>query len=76
MKHLLPRKIKKAYKSTRSWKPYKTKWMRYVHTQLQGFMWVNITHDGKCDYGYNTKYGEVLIRYHDKKRMLNNNILQ
>ena len=68
MKHLLPRKIKKACKSTRRWIPYKTKWMRYVHTQLQGFLWVSIEHDGTCHYGYRTKYGEILVRHLDKTR--------
>lgn len=64
MRHLLPRKIKKACKSMKGWKCYKTKWMRYVHTQLQGFLWVSIKPDGTCDYGYRTKYGEILIRYY------------
>lgn len=63
MAHLLPRKIKKACKSIKSWKPNKTKWMRHVRTQLRGFLWVNIKHDGRCYYGYNTKYGEILIRH-------------
>ena len=77
MAHLLPRKIKKACKSTRRLRSYKTKWMQYVHTQLQGYLWVYTTNDGKCYYEFDTKYGVILIRYLDKTYgMLNHNILR
>ena len=74
MAHLLPRKIKKACKSTRRLRSYKTKWMQYVHTQLQGYLWMHTTNDGKCYYEFDTKYGVILIRYLDKTYgMLNHN---
>lgn len=36
MSKLIPRKIKKACKEYRNYVPLKTKWLRYVHTQVLG----------------------------------------
>ena len=40
MKHLLPRKIKKACNSYFDGIPLKTKWMRYVYSQVKGFDYI------------------------------------
>jgi len=40
MAHLLPRKIKKACKSYLDDVPLKTKWMRYVYSQVKGLDYV------------------------------------
>jgi len=60
MGHLLPRKIKKACNLYLDNVPLKTKWMRHVHCQINGFEFVyygNPYHDTKS---YYTKYGAVI----------------
>lgn len=40
MAHLLPRKIKKACNPYLDNVPLKTKWMRYVYSQVKGFDYI------------------------------------
>ena len=60
MKHLLPRKIKKACNSCLDDTPMKTKWMRYVRCQVEGANSVTMGDEYIPIYHYYTKYGAVI----------------
>ena len=59
MKHLLPRKIKKACNPYLDNVPLKTKWMRHVHCQVSGFHYVTVN-DYSPLIDYDTKYGAII----------------
>lgn len=63
MKHLLPRKIKKACKSYMDSVSLKTRWLRHVHTQCQGRVDRFIPYEGDYDTYYTTKYGQLIYEY-------------
>ena len=60
MKHLLPRKIKKACNSYLDNTSMKTKWMRQVHRQIKGAYSVTMGDEYMPIYHYYTKYGAVI----------------
>lgn len=60
MKHLLPRKIKKACNSYLDNTPMKTKWMRQVRCQIKGVYSVTMGDEHMPTYHYYTKYGAVI----------------
>ena len=60
MKHLLPRKIKKACNSYLDNTQMKTKWMRQVHRQIKGVYSVTMGDEYMPVYHYYTKYGAVI----------------
>lgn len=65
MSKFIPRKIKKACKAYRNDEPLKTKWMRYVHTQVLGRIDIYQPHIGDYETSFSTKYGELLSKYID-----------
>lgn len=65
MSKLFPRKIKKACKAYRNDEPLKTKWMRYVHTQLLGRVDIYQLYTRDYETSFSTKYGEILTEYID-----------
>lgn len=65
MSKLIPRKIKKACKAYRNYAPLKTKWLRYVHTQVLGRIDKYKPHIGDYETSFSTKYGELLSEYID-----------
>lgn len=60
MKHLLPRKIKKACNLYLDNVPLKTKWMRHVHRQVSGFHYTTFGDYASPIMDYYTKYGAVI----------------
>ena len=65
MSKLIPRKIKKACKAYRNYEPLKTKWLRYVHTQVLGRIDVYQPYMKYYETSFSTKYGELLSEYID-----------
>lgn len=65
MSKLIPRKIKKACKSYRNYVPLKTKWLRYVHTQVLGRIDEYQPYMKDYETSFSTKYGELLSEYID-----------
>jgi len=65
MSKLIPRKIKKACKAYRNYAPLKTKWLRYVHTQVLGRIDVYQPYMKDYETSFSTKYGELLSEYID-----------
>ena len=65
MKYLLPRKVKKACKSYRNYVPLKTKWLRYVHTQVLGRIEEYQLYMKDYEVSFLTRYGELLSEYID-----------
>ena len=72
MSKLIPRKIKKACKAYRSGAPLKTKWMRYVRTQVLGRVDDYKRYDSEIYTYYETKYGKLLDEYIDYEQRRNN----
>lgn len=65
MSKYIPRKIKKACKAYRNDIPLKTKWLRYVRTQVLGRIDKYQPHIGDYETSFSTKYGELLSEYID-----------
>lgn len=65
MSKLIPRKIKKACKAYRSGMPLRTKWLRYVRTQVLGQIDVYQPYMKDYETSFSTKYGELLSEYID-----------
>lgn len=65
MSKFIPRKIKKACKAYRNYEPLKTKWMRYVHTQVLCRIDIYQLHIRDYETSFSTKYGELLSEYID-----------
>lgn len=65
MSKLIPRKIKKACKAYRNDVTLKTKWLRYVSTQVLGRTDKYLPYIGNYDTTFSTKYGELLSEYID-----------
>lgn len=65
MSKLIPRKIKKACKEYRNYVPLKTKWLRYVYTQVLGRIDVYQPYMKDYETSFSTKYGELLSEYID-----------
>ncbi len=65
MSKFIPRKIKKACKAYRNDEPLKTKWMRYVHTQVLGRIDKYLPYIGDYETSFSTKYGKLLSEYID-----------
>ena len=63
MSKFIPRKIKKACKAYRSGMPLRTKWLRYVRTQVLGRVGDYKRYDGENYTYYETKYGKLLDEY-------------
>lgn len=64
-KKLIPRKIKKACKAYIVGTPLKTKWLRYVRTQITGRVDRFQSCIGDYETTFSTKYGELLSEYID-----------
>ena len=64
-KKLIPRKIKKACKAYRNYAPLKTRWLRYVRTQVLGRVDRLQPYIGDYETTFSTKYGELLSEYID-----------
>lgn len=60
MGHLLPRKIKKACKSYLTKPLWNTKWIRYVHCQVQQFEYETDCYGYLMGINYGSKYGRAL----------------
>lgn len=65
MSRFIPRKIKKACKEHRNDAPLRTKWLRYVHTQLLGRIDICQPYIRDYETSFSTKYGELLSEYID-----------
>lgn len=65
MSKFIPRKIKKACKAYRNDVPLKTKWLRYVNTQVLGRVDVYQLYIGDYKTTFSTKYGKLLSEYVD-----------
>lgn len=65
MSKLIPRKIKKACKLYRNDAPIKTKWLRYVRTQVLGRVDDYKRYDSEVYTYYKIRYGELLSEYID-----------
>jgi len=65
MSKLIPRKIKKACKAYRNDVILKTKWLRYVSTQVLGRTDIYLPYIGDHETSFSTKYGELLSEYVD-----------
>lgn len=65
MSKLIPRKIKKACKAYRCGMPLRTKWLRYLHTQVLGRIGTYQSYIGDYDTSFSTKYGKLLSEYGD-----------
>ena len=65
MSKYIPRKIKKACKAYRNDVTLKTKWLRYVRTQVLGRIDKYQPHIGDYETSFSTKYGELLSEYID-----------
>ena len=65
MSKRIPRKIKKACKAYRNDTPIRTKWLRYVRTQVLGRIDKYQPHIGDYETSFSTKYGELLSEYID-----------
>ena len=70
MSKLIPRKIKKACKAYRNDVPLRTKWLRYVRTQVLGRIDKYQPHIGDYETSFSTKYGELLSEYIDYGKIL------
>ena len=64
-KKLIPRKIKKACKTYRNDTPLKTKWLRYVRSQVLGRVDIYQLYIRDYETSFSTKYGELLSEYID-----------
>lgn len=64
-KKLIPRKIKKACKAYRNYVPLKTKWLRYVRSQVLGRVDIYQSYIRDYETTFSTKYGELLSEYID-----------
>jgi len=65
MSKFIPRKIKKACKAYRNDMSLKTKWLRYVHTQVLGRVDVYQPYMRDYETSFSTKHGELLSEYID-----------
>lgn len=65
MSKYIPRKIKKACKAYRNDVSLKTKWLRYVHTQVLGRIDEYQPYIGDYKTTFSTKHGKVLSEYID-----------
>ena len=65
MSKFIPRKIKKACKAYRNDTPLKTKWLRYVHTQVLGRIDEYQLYMKDYETSFSTKHGELLDEYID-----------
>ena len=65
MSKFIPRKIKKACKAYRNNVALRTKWLRYVRTQVLGRIDKYQPHIGDYETSFSTKYGELLSDYID-----------
>lgn len=63
MSKFIPRKIKKACKAYRNDVTLKTKWLRYVHTQVLGRKNKYQSYIREWETSFTTKYGKVLSKY-------------
>lgn len=72
MSKYIPRKIKKACKAYRNDVLLKTKWLRYVSTQVLGRVDDYKRYDSEIYTYYETKYGKLLDEYIDYEQRRNN----
>nr|DAR09498.1 MAG TPA: hypothetical protein [Caudoviricetes sp.] len=72
MSKFIPRKIKKACKAYRNDVSLKTKWLRYVSTQVLGRVDDYKRYDGEIYTYYETKYGKLLDEYIDYEQRRRN----